>query len=170
MADCKDFIPVPVTFLHDLDGAIIPVQFPATMFVVQVAPHIANHLVVTDVRSSSMWDNQSLSVVLGGLPFGVAPERLSSTAVKAPFHSSPSGNSIEVDQVRTCMRSSASSQSWYLARSAFWGNAFRCSTRVRRSSKNSRFLRAMHDIISSKKIFFKRYLTGIKRFTDPQFN
>jgi hypothetical protein len=31
-------------------------------------------------------------------------------------------------------------------------------------------LRAMHDIISSKKIFFKRYLTGIKRFTDPQFN
>ena len=50
MADCKDFIPVPVTFLHDLDGAIIPVQFPATMFVVQVSPHIANHLIVTDVR------------------------------------------------------------------------------------------------------------------------
>ena len=50
MADCKDFIPVPVSTLQDLDSAIIPVQFPPTVFVVQVAPHIANHLVVTDVR------------------------------------------------------------------------------------------------------------------------
>ena len=46
----QNFVPVPAAFLNNINGVIIPVQFTTAVFMIQIAPYIADRLVVTDVR------------------------------------------------------------------------------------------------------------------------